>query len=207
MEGLPRAEELTPKVDGAFAGWTYLGPLSNRFLVCQGAGGLQLLDRHAAQQRVLFEELRDQFERGHVRAQRLLFPMQVNLSQQEGQRALVQRELLLRVGFDVEPFGGADYVLSAAPAALGDTEPLTGLKVVLGALPDSGEPSASQLNVMLGALACCSATGAGQSVSPQEVRELLQRLEGLELTSNCEHHGAVLVSWPLAEVARWFTRR
>lgn len=77
-------------------------------------GELCLIDKHAAHERILFEQLAKDY--GNVPAQMLLVPVQVNLTAAEKQAVLQNIDLLTDAGIEVEDFGGATVVVRAVPA-------------------------------------------------------------------------------------------
>ena len=73
-----------PKTDGFFSTMTVLGQILGCYLVCACARGLALIDQHAAHERVTFEKLRRQLEKGAVQKQNLLIPQTLQLAAGEG---------------------------------------------------------------------------------------------------------------------------
>jgi DNA mismatch repair protein MutL len=195
---------------GFFASLDVLGQLGGRYILAQDDSGLHLVDQHAAHQRMLYEEALSCFTAGEVRAQRLLFPLQVVLPAELAQAATEHRDALLLMGYDVEPFGGDDWVVGAVPAMLAERDPLLALRAVLERLPlrRSGAPlQDAELSAVLAALSCHAALQPGEVLEVQQCRDLLSRLDGAPMEASCAHGGHVLVTRPLAEVARWFQRR
>ena len=74
-----------------------------------------VIDQHALHERILFEELKARVERGGVESQRLLVPEPVELGDEEAAEVLDRRDVLARLGLEVEPFGGGTVLVSQRP--------------------------------------------------------------------------------------------
>jgi len=88
------------------------------YIICEGPDGLYLIDQHTAHERVLLERLRKQRAQQAVPSQRLLQPLTIELTPQQMAVVEEQRNALLHLGFDVEPFGGLTVLVRAIPEVL-----------------------------------------------------------------------------------------
>jgi len=89
----------------------------------------------------------------------------------------------------LEPFGGASFLVTAAPAWLknADVEALV-LEMVetLAPLKSPDEPQAVKEGARL-IMACHGAIRAGQEVKHDEIKALLAQLDDVEIPSHCPH--------------------
>ncbi len=92
--------------------------LHNRYLVVETEAGLEIIDQHALHERVLYEQLRAKVLAGPLERQRLLVPEPVDLSPLEAAAVLEERELLGKIGIEIEPFGGDTVLVSSFPTLL-----------------------------------------------------------------------------------------
>ena len=99
-----------------------VGEVFKTYIVTERGAELCLIDKHAAHERILFEKLAQDY--GHVPAQMLLVPVQVNLTAAEKQALLQNLDLLADAGLEAEDFGGATVIVRAVPAdvAVDDVE-------------------------------------------------------------------------------------
>ncbi len=98
---------------------------SNHHLLVQGSllvttikSGLMLIHIRRAQERIWYERLIEEWNAGNTASQQLLFPTTHELSPQE---ALLLNEVLadlLRIGFDIRPFGQHTFVVQGVPSGL-----------------------------------------------------------------------------------------
>lgn len=189
---------------GRFEDLTLIGQLAETYLLAQSPAGLIIIDQHAAHERVLYERL------GEVTSPRqaLLFPRVVEVS--PAQTAWVQDnlDLLAELGLVLEPFGGASFLLTAAPACLAGTDLEAAVLEAVEAISPikSGtDPEAVRERARL-ALACRGAIKAGQTLSPEEMRSLLQQLDEVGSPATCPHGRPVWRLLSLPELHQMFRR-
>ena len=91
-----------------------VGEVFKTYIITERNNELCLIDKHAAHERILFEQLAKDY--GSVPSQMLLVPVQVNLSAEEKQALLAHQELLQNSGVEVDDYGGFTVVVRAVPA-------------------------------------------------------------------------------------------
>ena len=164
-----------------------IGQLHNTYILAQSPDGLVLIDQHAAHERVLYETMEVAPER--CSRQNLLFPRMVEVSPAQADWVEENLALLARFGLELEPFGGASFRVTSAPAWLmeADLEALV-LDLVdnLAPVKNPSSPQAVQEQVRT-VMACHGAIKAGQRLAPEEMAALLSQLDGLTVSSHCPH--------------------
>jgi len=182
-----------------------LGQVANTFIVAEGPDGMYLIDQHAAHERVLFEETCAARHRQDVHVQGLLEPALAELSPRQEEVLLGHRETLAEHGFQLEPFGERAYRIGAIPALLAGRDAAQALVELLDALAEeTPEPSADRVAATL---ACHAAVRAGQSLTQEEMRELVRRLEQTEAPHTCPHGRPTTVHLSGSWLAQTFRRR
>ena len=186
-----------------------VGPLHRLYLGCEGADEIVLIDQHAAHERVQFERLRAGFRHGSVPSQPLLFPVTLELPPLEREAAEAYGPELLRLGFELEPFGAGTVALKAAPALLRGDEATQVAQDLLSELAQVGRASALEERVdgLLATLACHSAVRAGDPLTITEAQALLEQLDAVDFQGNCPHGRPVVVRARLGDLERGFGRR
>ena len=89
--------------------------LRRTYLMFERGEGVVLIDQHSAHERILFEQFMNVLERGAAPSQRLLFPATLHLGPAEGDAFEANRDTLVKLGFEIEPFGGHSIIVSAVP--------------------------------------------------------------------------------------------
>src|SRR5260370_5251387 len=109
--------ELCPANGGA-AGATR-GPellqVFDSYILFQTDGGVAIVDQHSAHERVLYEGVLHQLQGDGAPAQRLLLPLTLDFTPPELEAIDEHRELLRRVGFELEALSGRSVIESTAP--------------------------------------------------------------------------------------------
>lgn len=142
---MPSAEILASVPAGAMpaAGkrpdFRVLGLLHHRYVVMESADGLVLFDPKAAQERILYEQLRT----ADGEAQPLLVPVLLEFDPRDVDTLLRHRLELNHAGIELESFGGNTIHLLTLPAALPVEDP----QAFLGGLLDEllHDPTAGKL--------------------------------------------------------------
>ncbi len=184
-----------------------LGQLDRTYVLCEGAGELVIIDQHAAHERVTLQRLmRDAAE--HLGAgQRLLTPPLVELSPARARALEPNLDVLARYGLEVEPFGGATFVVKQLPGALAGADVAPLIADVADDLAEGGDgaPLRDRIEHLLSTMACHTSVRAGQTLSPYEMRELLRALDQVDF-SVCAHGRPVSIRISPAELERRFHR-
>jgi DNA mismatch repair protein MutL len=183
-----------------------LGQVGASFIIAEGPEGMYLIDQHAAHERVLFERIMGQLANRAVDRQPLLDPLIVELAPDELAMWEQSASELASIGYEIEAFGEGAVVLRAVPAvALGGD--LAGrFRAILRELIDGGT-GASWLESVAISTACHTSIRAGQSLSLEEMRELIADLERSNQPRACGHGRPTMVHLTRDELARQFSRR
>ena len=97
--------------------------------------------------------------------------------------------MLAEAGLVLESFGGASFLLTAAPGSLAatDLEALVAEAVeALAPLKSLSQPQEVKERALL-FMACRGAIKAGDRLQPEEIRALLQELDEIAVSSHCPH--------------------
>jgi DNA mismatch repair protein MutL len=182
--------------------------LRRTYMLFEHDDGVVLIDQHSAHERVLYERFMGMLERGEAPSQRLLFPLTLHLTPAEGEAFETNRDVLVRLGFEVEGFGGHTLLVSSVPMPHPRFDAERCLRETLAALAGDRAPSAHARHERLAAtVACKAAIKAGDELSPDEMRALFVALGETRLPAHDVHGRSTIVqlSWP--ELERRFGRQ
>ena len=193
---------------GFFSGLTVLGQYRRSYILCQDGDDLILIDQHAAHERIGFERLRAEYQRGALARQTLLFPAVLEFDFREA--ALFQDHLadLERLGFEIEPFGGKAFLLKAIPHLLASSSAEQLVRDVVNEVATIGRSAlaAEGIEAVLILMACHGVIRANQTLAPEQIRALLRDLDGVDFQAHCPHGRPVMKRLPLIEIERMFKR-
>ncbi len=200
---LPVAEER-----GFFSSLQVLGQYHQSYLLCQDGDDLVLIDQHAAHERIGFEALRAGYREDNIASQTLLFPEVLELDFRSAAALSDYRQELLRLGFEIEPFGGKSFALKAIPQILPNVEVsqlVIDVALELERIGRAGQVQESIDEVLI-LMACHGVIRANQALTTPEIKALLQELDKVDFKGNCPHGRPVLQRLTLTEVERLFRR-
>jgi DNA mismatch repair protein MutL len=182
-----------------------IGQFAATYILAQCPEGLVLIDQHAAHERVLYEMLQ---EAAATACQPLLFPRVVEVPPAQAGWLQKNLEHLARAGLELEPFGGASFLITAAPPCLAQADLEAAVLETVEAMAPS--KSATQPQTVLEQarlyLACRGAIKAGQELQREEMLALLKQLDGLKVSSHCPHGRPLWRLIPFSEIRQSFLR-
>lgn len=182
--------------------------IHDRYLVTQDDRGMVVVDQHALHERILYERIRQKVLGGSLETQQLLVPEPVSLTPAEQSAALDARELMAKVGIDIEPFGGDSVLVRGYPAMLANLGPADLLRQALESLIAAGkDPEVRDLlDHLLHTIACKAAIKAGDRLAPEEITSLLEQREMYQDTHHCPHGRPTALFFSRDELDRMFGR-
>jgi DNA mismatch repair protein MutL len=182
--------------------------LRRTYLMFERGEGVVLIDQHSAHERILFEQFMNVLERGAAPSQRLLFPATLHLGPAEGDAFEANRDTLMKLGFEVEPFGGHSIIVSAVPMPHPRFDALRCLRDTLDALTGDRVPSTAARHERLAAtVACKAAIKGGDFLSPAEMQALYVGLANTTLPAHDVHGRSTIVQITWDELDRRFGRK
>ncbi len=149
-----------------------IGQVGAAYIVAEGPAGVYLIDQHAAHHRVLYEQMKEQWEAGDLFEQEALKAETIELQRDIAAAVEAGRGQLAALGVDVEPFGGHTFRVRALPAALADEEPDRVLMAVGQALMDDTDSDR-----LLRQISKLAAVKAGEMLDYDAMQGIIQRLE------------------------------
>jgi DNA mismatch repair protein MutL len=184
-----------------------VGQIEDTFIVAHTADEVFFVDQHVAHERVLFERLRAELERGALPSQELLFPLTLELAPAPLRALERAQPELARLGFAIEGFGGGSLLLRAVPSLL-RTDELARLADELGREldEDAGRASSPVLDRVLAFVACRAAVKAHEVLAAEEMAQLLADLAGTATPYYCPHGRPIVSRIPLGEIKRELRR-
>ena len=182
-----------------------VGQVGATYVVAEGAEGMYLIDQHAAHERVLYERLLAK-PAGQAEVQGFLQPVTVELAPHQEQTLRALAEALAAQGFSLEPFGERTHLLRAAPAVFPAQDAAKALLELLDMLArEEGSPDPRER--VAASLACHAAIRAGQTLSQEEMRELVRQLEETQSPHTCPHGRPTMIHLSADALAKEFKRK
>ena len=198
-----RAESLTPDTRHQ----TPLLQVFDTYILFQTDSGVAIVDQHSAHERVLYEDVMRQLSGDGAPAQRLLLPLTLDFAPAELDAIEAHRELLARVGYEIEPFSGRSIVVHTAPNPHPRFEAARCLQELVADLAGGRFGGwQNRLERFAATYACRAAIKAGQTLDADEMRQLIVRLLTATLPAHDVHGRPSMVQLPKEELERRFGR-
>jgi DNA mismatch repair protein MutL len=188
--------------------WRMVGQLKGTYVVMEGDEGVMVFDHHAAQERILYEELKAAPQGRKIPQQPFLLPQPIELKREEIELLLEYRATLSTIGLEVEAFGERTVAVTSIPTFLQGADLRSLLEALSEELTERGESDAvvHVLDRVCVLLACQGAIKANRRLYEEEVQALLRRWEEVGKPATCPHGRPIFVKWNWREVDSWFKR-
>jgi len=182
--------------------------LHENYIVAQTETGLILVDQHAAHERLVYERLKKQMAESGVRAQALLIPEIVSMSEGDCALLLEAVEDLAELGLSLEPFGAGSVAVRETPAILGEVNAEAMLRDIVDELTDGGTTSTvkDKLEAVLSRVACHGSIRSGRRMRAEEMNALLREMEATPHSGQCNHGRPTYIELKLSDSERLFGR-
>jgi len=198
-----RAGSLTPDTRHQ----TPLLQVFDTYILFQTDSGVAIVDQHSAHERVLYEDVMRQLSGDGAPAQRLLLPLTLDFAPAELDAIDAHRELLARIGYEIEPFSGRSIVVHTAPNPHPRFEAARCLQELVADLAGGRFGGwQNRLERFAATFACRAAIKAGQALDVDEMRQLIVRLLTATLPAHDVHGRPSMVQLPKEELERRFGR-
>lgn len=168
---------------------------------------LFLVDQHAAHEKVLFERFLADFKTKKIHKQTLAVPITVTLRATEAEALARYRERFDALGFEVEHFGGNDYVLRTVPYNLYNLDHKQLFETLLSDVFIQKDTTDNDtLYIKIATMACKAAVKGNNILSEHEFLVLMQDMMRLDNPYQCPHGRPTAIRMTKRELDGKFAR-
>ena len=193
----------TPIVDDSKPEIIIIGEAFNTYIVAQMSDSVFLIDKHAAHERILFNNLKNTRK---IEVQTLLTPATVILSKDEYDALIDNVDLLLECGFEIEDFGNSTVAVRAIPSTLLREDISLVLSEVAESIIKSGKVQVNFEEELFHTVSCKAAIKAGTKISRFEMQSLAEKVLHSKEIMYCPHGRPVAFEIKRQELERMFGR-
>jgi DNA mismatch repair protein MutL len=185
-----------------------LAQLHGIYVLAENAHGLVLVDMHAAHERITYEKLKSAQDGEGIRAQMLLVPLTLAVSEREAAVVEEQGERFAVLGFDVVRSGPQSVAVRRIPVLLDGADVAQLVRDVVADLAVHGESRRIEesTNELLSTMACHGSVRANRRLNLPEMNALLREMEVTERSGQCNHGRPTWVQLAIPELDRLFLR-
>ena len=184
-----------------------IGEVFDTYWLIEYEDKLFIIDQHAAHEKVLYERTMARVRTQNFASQTLSPPIILTLSAEEQEMLTRYGEQIRLFGYEVEPFGGKEFAITAIPA---DFEAVDMKGMFLDMLDDftniSGREAPELILEKVASMSCKAAIKGGDSISRAEAEQLIDELLSLENPYHCPHGRPTIISMSKYEIEKKFKR-
>lgn len=182
-----------------------LGELFGTFILAQTKDTFVLMDKHAAHERIIYEELKKQT--GKSARQILLKPVQMSITYEEYDLVFSNLDKISSLGFLVESFGNNTIIIREIPIALSncDCQEVFG-EIINNLRRNKRDLSPGALDELLHSMACKAAIRAQDQNNLEELTHLFQQAFFDESIRYCPHGRPVMLLFKREQLEKKFGR-
>ena len=178
------------------------------YIVCDNEDGIYLLDQHAAQERVNYENYLDNLKKEDINITDLLIPINIELSQSDYLKFKMYSEVFEKMGFVWEDFGINTIIIKSHPLWLKvgyEEESIRKIIDLIINLNGEFDPIKFRESVAI-TLACKMAIKANEHISLMEIEGLLKNLMTCDNPYNCPHGRPTIIKFSIYDLEKMFKR-
>lgn len=185
-----------------------IGQVFSTYWILQYEDKMYMVDQHAAHEKVLYERFMRELDQREAATQLLHPPIVLSLSMQQQQAVEEHREILERLGYQLEAFGGREYTVSGVPAHLPEVGTQALLLEVIDTLTEEGGRNRTPeiLLEKVASMSCKAAVKGNSKLPTAQMEELLKELMTLENPYHCPHGRPTMISMSKTEIEKKFKR-
>lgn len=185
-----------------------IGQVKDTYLIIEKASGIEIIDQHAAHERILYEGIKRQIEKGGVERQQLLFPISIELSLRESRFLRDKIDWFSELGIEMEGFGKNIFNVRTIPSQVKDENVEEFISGLINELVEVGrQKSISDLrDEALKIIACRASIMAGNKLSEKEKARLITELGHCQNNMTCPHGRPIKIILPWEDIEKKFKR-
>ncbi|MCC8022853.1 MAG: DNA mismatch repair endonuclease MutL [Clostridiales bacterium] len=182
----------------------YIGEAFSTYIILELEKELYFIDKHAAHERILFEQLKREGVQG---TQTFLAPEPVRLSTAEYDILVRNLDLLRAAGFEAEDFGSNTILVRACPTLLKQADMADIMGEVAGKLLEGKtDVTPERLDWIYCSMSCRGAVKAGDKNSDYELELFARQLLSMPDIKYCPHGRPILFKLGRGEIEKQFGR-
>lgn len=184
-----------------------IGQLFDTYWLVEFEDKLFVIDQHAAHEKVLYEKTMKKVREQLFSSQAVSPPIILSLNQEEIAAMERYQDELTRFGYEIEPFGGKEYAITAIPADFSDIDMRSMFLELLNDFTElSGRTTPELILEKVASMSCKAAVKGNNRLSRAEIETLIDELLQLDNPYNCPHGRPTIISMSKYEIEKKFKR-
>lgn len=187
--------------------FSIIGQLFKTYWLIEFEDKLYIIDQHAAHEKVLYEKTMARLANKDFTSQRISPPIVMTLDARECEMLEKYRPQIEQFGYEVEHFGGKEYMISAIPDNLFNIDMKD---LFIDMLDDfsnaTGRQTPDIITEKVASMSCKAAVKGNDKLTLPEINKLIDELLSLDNPYNCPHGRPTIISMSKYEIEKKFKR-
>ncbi len=187
--------------------FSIIGQLFKTYWLIEFEDKLYIIDQHAAHEKVLYEKTMARLANKDFTSQRISPPIVMTLDARESEILEKYRPQIEQFGYEVEHFGGKEYMISAIPDNLFNIDMKDLFIEMLDDFSNAtGRQTPDIITEKVASMSCKAAVKGNDKLTLPEINKLIDELLSLDNPYNCPHGRPTIISMSKYEIEKKFKR-
>ena len=187
--------------------FSIIGQLFKTYWLIEFEDKLYIIDQHAAHEKVLYEKTMARLANKDFTSQRISPPIVMTLDARECEMLEKYRPQIEQFGYEVEHFGGKEYMISAIPDNLFNIDMKDLFIEMLDYFSNAtGRQTPDIITEKVASMSCKAAVKGNDKLTLPEINKLIDELLSLDNPYNCPHGRPTIISMSKYEIEKKFKR-
>ena len=187
--------------------FSIIGQLFKTYWLIEFEDKLYIIDQHAAHEKVLYEKTMARLANKDFTSQRISPPIVMTLDARESEMLEKYRPQIEQLGYEVEHFGGKEYMISAIPDNLFNIDMKDLFIEMLDDFSNAtGRQTPDIITEKVASMSCKAAVKGNDKLTLPEINKLIDELLSLDNPYNCPHGRPTIISMSKYEIEKKFKR-
>lgn len=187
--------------------FSIIGQLFKTYWLIEFEDKLYIIDQHAAHEKVLYEKTMARLANKDFTSQRISPPIVMTLDARECEMLEKYRPQIEQFGYEVEHFGGKEYMISAIPDNLFNIDMKDLFIEMLDDFSNAtGRQTPDIITEKVASMSCKAAVNGNDKLTLPEINKLIDELLSLDNPYNCPHGRPTIISMSKYEIEKKFKR-
>ena len=185
-----------------------VGLLFGTYIIAQNDEGMYLIDQHAAEERINYENILDKLSQKEINTINMLIPFNIELTPSDYISFKENKHILENIGFVIDDFGINTITIKSHPTwILEGYETETINKIIELTINTKKDFDLVKFNDKVAATSACKESVKGNTnITIEEMENILSKLVKCNNPYNCPHGRPTIINFTKYEIEKMFKR-
>ena len=188
--------------------YRFVGVVFYTYIIMEGEGRIVFIDQHAMHERINYERIKSCYTTGNLNTEEFLMPIKMEVPSDITDIIIENIKVFRDMGFDIEHFGDNGFIVRSSPNFIeyGQTEDVV---ISIADIINNNKKN-FDLSIfkddMIKQMSCKSSIRAGENITYDEVKYLLEKLAKCEIAYTCPHGRPIFFEMTKSFIEKQFKR-